>query len=118
MNNVARGSVKEIKNLIEFDSGFVKRSIIIDMANVKDKYPKLLEIEFLKEKTELVKDILINDVYEFKINIGSRAWKNPTTEKTSYFTSVNCWAYNKLNPEPEPSKEFVPVGEESNDLPF
>lgn len=118
MNNIAtRGTVKEIKELMTFDSGFTKRSIIIDQAGLKDKYPNLLEIEFLKDKTELVKDILLNDVYEFKINVGSRAWKNPKTEITSYFTSANCWAFNKLNPEPV-KEGFIPVGEEANDLPF
>tara|TARA_R110001592_G_scaffold326956_1_gene607984 strand:+ start:239 stop:583 length:345 start_codon:yes stop_codon:yes gene_type:complete len=114
MNNIAtRGVVVEIKNLMTFDSGFTKRSIIIDQAGIKDKYPNLLEIDFLKDKTELVKDILLNDVYEFKINIGSRAWENPNTKKTSYFTSANCWSFSKLNPEP-----VEETSAESNDLPF
>lgn len=114
MNKIeTRGVIKEIKAIEKFDSGFYKRSIIIDQNdNIKSEYPKLLQIDFLKDKSDLVNDLLIDGIYEFKLNLNS----NKAGER--YFTNVSCWGVTQLNPEPEEKKGFVPVGNESNDLPF
>jgi len=118
MNKIeTRGVIKEIKETEKFDSGFYKRSIIIDQnSDIKSEYPKLLQIDFLKDKGDLVKDLLIDGIYEFKLNLNS----NKAGER--YFTNVSCWGVTQLNPEEpthlEKKEGFVPVGAESNDLPF
>ena len=112
MNKIeTRGVIKEIKGIEKFDSGFYKRSIIIDQNdNIKSEYPKLLQIDFLKDKSDLVNDLLLDGIYEFKLNLNS----NKAGER--YFTNVSCWGVTQLNPEAPkeetdaPSKGFVPVG--------
>ena len=87
MNKIeTRGVIKEIKGIEKFDSGFYKRSIIIDQNdNIKSEYPKLLQIDFLKDKSDLVNDLLLDGIYEFKLNLNS----NKAGER--YFTNVSCW---------------------------
>ena len=108
------GTVKKILELEEKgDKKFLVQEVII---TTDEKINPDLKITFKGDNTDFVNRLQEGYVFEFMINLYCNEWKG------TYYNNIDCWGVKQLNPEAEPKKEeakgFVPVGAESNDLPF
>lgn len=107
-----KGTIKLIGDVQNFKDTFTKKSIVI---KTDEKYPNDIEIDFIKDKIELLNNLKVGDYVTVGININGRGWLNPETQITKYFTSIVGW---KLDVG-EKQTESIPVGQDSEeDLPF
>jgi hypothetical protein len=115
------GTIKLIKEKVEFDSGFVKRAFVL---TTDDKYPQDLEIEFMKEKVSELDKFSEGDAVEVAINLRGREYQG------KYYTNITGWKISLLKSANERTKdveaqtetrknlELETKPELSDDLPF
>ena len=108
------GTVKKILELEEKgEKKFLVQEVII---TTDEKINPDVKITFKGDNTDFVNKLQEGYVFEFMVNLYCNEWKG------AYYNNIDCWGVKQLNPEAEPKKEeakgFVPVGAESNDLPF
>lgn len=119
-----KGTIKKINELQTFASGFQKQDVVI---LTDEQYPQPVLVEFLSDKTELLKNVKEGDSVTAHINIRGREWTNPQGE-VKYFNSITVWKLDKgTNTQNAPvysggaEKPINPstlLDEESDDLPF
>ena len=66
---------------------FKKRSVILQ---TNEKYPQLLEINFVQDKVDLLNSYQIDQHVTIGINLRGNVWKKSETD-TRYFTEINGW---------------------------
>ena len=88
-----QGSVKKLGEVQTFSSGFTKRELVIV---TEEQYPQPINIEFLKEKGDLLNSLNEGDRVKVSINIGGREWTSPQGE-VKYFNSITGWRVEKLD---------------------
>jgi len=115
------GTIKLIREKVEFDSGFVKRAFVL---TTDDKYPQDLEIEFMKEKVSELDKFSEGDAVEVAINLRGREYQG------KYYTNITGWKISLLKSANERTKDvesqepiekaFEPVTKTQveDDLPF
>lgn len=81
------GVIKIIKEVQVFDSGFMKQEIVVE---TEDKYPQLIPIEFIKDKTNLLQDVTEGTKVSVSINIRGREWTSPKGD-VKHFLSLEGW---------------------------
>lgn len=110
------GKVKEVRQTQTFDSGFVKRELIV---TTDEQYPQDLSIEFFSDKVSLLDDIKAGEHVKVKINLRGREWKSPKGE-VKYFNTINGWGISKGESEPtkaaSKAKPKIPKPEAAEDL--
>ena len=110
MEHVETGTIKLIKDLETFDSGFIKREFVL---TTKDEYPQDLKFEITKEKAETFETYnKVGDEVTVKFNIRGN-FHDPTNR---YFVNLQAWRIEK-NSSQNAEEETVQAEEES-DLPF
>ena len=123
-----QGIVKRLGEIQTFPSGFQKREMVLV---TEEQYPQPINIEFLKEKGDLLNQLNEGDKVKVSINIGGREWTSPQGD-VKYFNSITGWKVEKLDSandfnEPTAAKpaESSTAGEktdvfaeEDDDLPF
>ncbi len=77
------GKVKELQELQSFDSGFTKRSLILEVE--ENGYKNDLNIEFLKDKTSLLDSLMDGDSVKVNVNIRGSEYQG------KYYVSLNGW---------------------------
>lgn len=115
------GVIKLIKEMQVFDSGFMKQEIVVE---TKDKYPQLIPIEFIKDKTNLLQDVAEGMSVSVSINIRGREWTSPKGE-VKHFLSLEGWRIDAEHQaeasQPAPvqaAANQAPVMQEGDGLPF
>ena len=88
------GTVLRMSDVIHVTETFSKQSIVIQDQN--DQYPNFFEIEFHKERTDLLSPIGIGAKVEVSINIRGREWTKPGTEDTKVFTTLVGWRIKEV----------------------
>jgi len=107
-----KGTIKLIGDTENFKDSFTKKSIVV---TTDEKYTNDIQIEFIKDKIELINNLSVGDYVTVGININGRGWLNPETKQTKYFVSINGWKVDVG----EKQTESIPVGQQSeDDLPF
>lgn len=86
------GTVQSIGELFE-KGDFKKKSLIV--KEDKDKYPQTFEIEFIKDKEELLDLISIGDKVKVDVNLRCREWNSPSGD-LKYFPSFAGWRITKV----------------------
>jgi translation initiation factor IF-3 len=120
-----KGTIKHIFDTQTVgNNGFKKREMILV---TDERYPQVIKIEFVQEKTALLDQFKEGDDVTVSINIRGREWVNPEG-KTLYFTSIQGWRIVKSEAEtpdddfppplPPEADEFPPPPDEDDDLPF
>ena len=110
MEHVETGTIKLIKDLETFDSGFIKREFVL---TTKDEYPQDLKFEITKEKAETFETYnKVGDEVTVKFNIRGN-FHDPTNR---YFVNLQAWRIEK-NSSQNAEEETVQAEKES-DLPF
>lgn len=86
----AEGVVSEIREVESFPSGFKKQTVVIDGTN-NPKYPNKMDVEFMKEKLELVEALQIGDTVSVDGFLSGREWNS------KYFKSLNAQTIVRTN---------------------
>ena len=126
------GTIREIKPIQTFSSGFQKREFIL---LTEEQYPQPLSIEIIGDKTDIIEAFKPLDQVKVGINIRGREWVSPQGE-TKYFNSIIAWRITHketptYSPQIEPTKadpiksgqatminENPFSGDDDDDLPF
>lgn len=88
MNVELTGKVKWIDELFESSSSdFKKQTIVIE---TEGEYPQTLELEFVKDKVELLDLVNEGSKVKVKANIRGRVWESPEG-KNRVFMSLQVW---------------------------
>lgn len=82
-----KGTIKKIGAIQDFASGFQKRDAVI---LTEEQYPQPINVEFLKDKIDLLDNLNEGDKVTIGINIRGREWQSPQGE-TKYFNSIIGW---------------------------
>jgi hypothetical protein len=124
-----QGKIKLIGKTETFGNDFTKCNLVI---TTDEQYPQHIQIEFVKDKIDLLKNYKVGQDVKVSINLRGREWVNPQGE-TKYFNSIQGWRIEAVTTE---SKEqelqqkasaivdpvFEPAGDlntpDTDDLPF
>ena len=108
------GKVKHVsKTETVGNSGFQKRLIAIETS---EKYPQVIGVEFVQDKTTLLDNINIDDDVTIGINLRGREWQSPQGE-TKYFNTISGWRI-AVNKPAAIAAEAATQTPESDGLPF
>lgn len=94
-----KGKVEIILEIQEFASGFRKQTIVVDTGG---KYPQKVAIDFVKEKIELLANIVKGQEVTVGVNIRGNEYNG------KYYVSLAGWIV-KVSPL---------TAEEGDDIPF
>jgi hypothetical protein len=107
-----KGTVETILEIQEFASGFKKRTIVV---NTGGKYPKMVPVDFAKEKINLLDSL--TDGQEVTIGVNLRG----SEYNGKYYVSLAGWkvdagtmnAHNQSK-----ANGYAPQEEDSDPIPF
>lgn len=110
------GKIKVIGSVQTFGGDFTKRDLVI---LTDDQYPQPINIEFLKDKTDLLNSVKVGDDVKVGINLRGREWTAPDGA-TRYFNSIVGWRIEKAagNPKTESTESTNPLLQDDEDDPF
>jgi len=114
-----QGTIKAINPEIQVSASFKKRELVV---STQEQYPQSILVEFVQDKTDLLKNYKVGDSVKVGINLQGREWVNPQGE-VKYFNSIKGWKIEKDQNAPAPAaQQFTPAPtfteEEHDDLPF
>ncbi len=124
------GIVEEVREKEEFASGFCKRDLIVtDDLDAQSKFPNHLPFSFKKDNCARLDGIRKGQRVKVRFAINGRAWQDPKTGTTRYFTDLTAFNVEVMNAdgtstEPLPSAPEVPAdvpniaADDPDDLPF
>lgn len=81
------GKVKVIGDVQTFGNDFTKRDLVL---LTDEQYPQPINIEFLKDKTDLLNAFKVGDTVKVGINLRGREWSSPQGD-VKYFNSIVGW---------------------------
>jgi hypothetical protein len=96
MELIIEGVIHRICKPIEFDSGFRKCDVHIQVED--GKYPQIIPIEFLKDDVDEVMALTVGWGIKARCNVRGREWTNDTTGEVKAFLSLVPWKYELLEP--------------------
>tara|TARA_R110000787_G_scaffold188296_1_gene300092 strand:+ start:413 stop:751 length:339 start_codon:yes stop_codon:yes gene_type:complete len=109
-----KGVLKNISEIQVISEKFKKRSVILQTI---EKYPQLLEVNFVNEKVDLLNPYQIDQHVTIGINLRGNVWKKSETE-TRYFTEINGWRIDESAEEITNGIQNEARQVASTDLPF
>ncbi len=121
------GKIKEIGAEQQVSSTFKKRELVI---TTNEQYPQHILIDFIQDKTDLLKSYNVGESVKVLVNLRGREWVNPQGE-TRYINSIQGWRIERLESNPatptvkvspkvlaQEQLSFANDNEEADDLPF
>jgi len=88
MSYEVKGIVKEVDDIVEFDGGFKKRTVVLSVQD--GNYTNDFAVDFLKEKADASSSLKIGD--EVEVNFNVRCKKQESTGR--WFTNAQGWKWN------------------------
>lgn len=80
-------AVGKTEKLGREDKPFYKRIIVVDDADIGAKYPNEVPFEATGDKCDFLDKYKAGDVVRIEFYPNGRAWNDPKTGKTRYFSS-------------------------------
>lgn len=111
----AQGTIKTVLDLETFDSGFKKRSVILEI--VDGKYTNLHGFQFFKERSSLLDGLQAGDVISVDYNLGTAREYNGRW----YAEMPVAWKLEVISRVPrteQPAAASVPPPVADEDIPF
>lgn len=84
---ISGAKVTKVNDLFVSESGFKKQSIQVE---TEGEYSQVLELEFIKDKVELLDLVNEGCKIDVKANLRGRTWTNPKG-KELVFMSLQVW---------------------------
>ena len=94
------GAIRLIHDTQTFASGFAKREFVVETG---DKYPQLIKLECVKDKTADLDKISVNDVVNVSFDIRGSGYKE------RHYVNLVAWKVESTGETVEPS-ERNPMG--------
>ncbi len=91
------GTVKAIKPVQTFDSGFSKREIVV--TSEEERFPQEIAFEFVKEKIGLLDKVSEADRVTISFDLRGREYNG------RHYVSVSGWKIEKIDASGSPAKE-------------
>ena len=119
MELTIEGVIHRICKPIEFDSGFRKCEVHIQVED--GKYPQIVPVEFLKDDVDEVMALTVGSGVKMRCNVRGREWTNDTTGEVKAFLSLVPGKFEVLDPKrlretvSEKSEQAEP---EADDMPW
>jgi single-strand DNA-binding protein len=88
MSNTIKGTIKEIGEEVRFESGFYKRTVLVDTGG---EWPQVLPVDFVKENTKKVEGLQPGTAVTVSIDIRSHK-----TDRGRYFVDLVGWKVEEL----------------------
>ncbi|MDC0404382.1 DUF3127 domain-containing protein [Porticoccaceae bacterium] len=88
MNFELSGKVKVIQDPQTFSSGFSKRELVVSVED--GNYTQDINFEFLKEKADLLNDLVVGEEVNVSFNIRGREYNG------KYFNNLTAWRIEKI----------------------
>ncbi len=111
------GTVKDVMDLMTFDSGFTKREFIVRTDD--DKYPQEIKLECVKERAALLDDVESGQKVTVSFDLRGNEYKG------RYFVNLTAWKIENAEDAPAdaaddgpPLEEAPPMDDDSDDIPF
>lgn len=121
------GVVEKVLETQTFASGFSKRDIVMtDDVGTESKWPNHIAFTFKKDAASILDSVREGQRAKIRFAIDGRAWDDPRSGKTKYFTDLTGLKLEVLNADGS-STEPVPAPAEpdeafdaaaSDDMPF
>lgn len=83
-----KGTVVALGELKQFDSGFQKQDLIVDVSQ-NPQYPSPVPFTFKKDRCALLGHVKVGDQVTVKFSVDGRKWDGPNG--TRYFTDLSGW---------------------------
>lgn len=80
-------TVKSVGEVMTFASGFKKAIVVVEELNEKNKYPNLIPLTFVKDRTSMVENLSEGDELTVDCAINGKEWTDKTGQK-KYFVDV------------------------------
>lgn len=97
---------------VETKSNFSFRMLWLQTEH-ESQYPQLVEIQFPKEKGDLLNNVSEGDIVEVSFNLRGRQWNDKV------FNTVSGWRLNKISSGAPATHTPAPVGgQDDTQLPF
>lgn len=105
---------------------FQKREFVIEVENEKNsQWNDFIKVQLIQDRCDLLENITLNEEIKVYFNVRGRKWEN--NGQTSYFTNLEGWRIEKVQPQaaggmmppiPTYTVEDIPPVQEADDLPF
>jgi single-strand DNA-binding protein len=82
------GTIKEIKDVQTFSSGFTKREFV---CTIDDDYPQDIKFACVKDRCALLDHIAVNDRVKVTFRLRGNLWKD------RYFVDLQAYKLDKVN---------------------
>ena len=76
------GPIRLINDTQTFASGFAKREFVVETG---DKYPQLIKLEVVKDKTAELDKLRVNDVVNVSFDVRGNEYNG------KYYVNLSCW---------------------------
>ncbi|MDR1415047.1 MAG: DUF3127 domain-containing protein [Odoribacteraceae bacterium] len=105
---------------------FQKREFVIELENERNsQWSDFIKIQLVQDRCDLLDNIQLNEQIKVYFNLRGRKWENQG--QVSYFTNLEGWRIERVQPQtqqsagvppPEYRTEDIPPVSEPDDLPF
>ena len=104
------GTIKIINEGVQITDAFLKRTVVIE---TDEKYPQMLEIEFINRNAELLDTYNVGDLITVDINLRGREYNG------KFYTNIQGWRITgDAHVDAVEKVEAAFGGEKKDDLPF
>jgi hypothetical protein len=93
------GAIRLIHDTQTFASGFAKREFVVETG---DKYPQLIKLQVIKDKTAQLDNLRVNDVVNVSFNISGSEYKE------RHYVNLVAWKVEATGETAEPSQASRP----------
>jgi hypothetical protein len=94
------GTLKEVQEIMTFDSGFQKRTVVIE---TEDKYDNVIPVQLLKDSLSALNGVELGTRLKLAVYLGGREWNG------KYFIDLKfaelLGVQRDLNKEPAPAPQ-------------
>ncbi len=95
------GTLKEKFDAVHVSATFKKRVFVIEcIEEDREKYPELISLELIQDKTDLIDKYNTGDRLNVLFNLKGRKWTNPQGED-KYFNTLQAWKIHSEKSAPE-----------------
>ena len=121
------GVVEKVLETQTFASGFSKRDVVMtDDVGTETKYPNHIAFTFKKDAASVLDTVREGQRAKIRFAVDGRAWDDPKSGKTRYFTDLTGLKLEILNadgsstePVPTPAEPDFPEDvNDVDDMPF
>ncbi|MDR2130345.1 MAG: DUF3127 domain-containing protein [Odoribacteraceae bacterium] len=129
MNYEITGKLIYKEDTQQISERFQKREFVIEVENERNgQWNDFIKIQLVQDRCDLIENIPLQENIKVYFNLRGRKWEN--NGQISYFTNLEGWRIEKVQPQqqaqqpsvppppPEYGVEDIPQAQETDDLPF